>query len=102
MKKILFILMIFALFLTSCSIENKDDYKNSISVKQFLFDHAYTLRIDGVEKTKYSKEFKCNKDSIIELMRQDDFVISGIIIVDKNVWYKFPDTDVYINLLAGG
>lgn len=101
MKKLLVLLMFLTLLASCGPSRDTEDYNKSVSVKQFLFDHNYTLRIDGIEKTKYSKEFDCNKDSILELV-QDGAIISGMIIGQKDKWNKFPDTDVYVNLFAGG
>ena len=88
--------------LTGCgSPKNTDDYKNSLSVKQFLYDHKYILRIDGVEFTSYSESPDCEHESILELIKHKE-VVSGMLLTEINKWHKFNNTDVYVKLFSGG
>lgn len=105
MKKlnIILVIIISLLLVCSCSSYKKsDDYKNSLSPKEFLFHSEYKLRIDGEIFTKYSKTIEFNNDEqLIELIKEDK-IVSDLLINKKNKWYKFPNTDVYIKVFTGG
>ena len=104
MKRVLF-LFIAALILSSCGPgKNSEEYKNSLSVKEFLFEHNYTLMIDRVRVTKYddSENVNCKGNTVLELNDERGSKISELYLPDKEAWYKFPDTSFYVRIFGSG
>ncbi|RLF56684.1 MAG: hypothetical protein DRN27_09195 [Thermoplasmata archaeon] len=98
MRKIFYSLLFFIFILPSCSIKLNEDYKNSLSIKEFLYKTQYSIVVDGIKITKYdqTKKVNTNDEIILELLDKKDKQISEMLLVDVKTWHKFPETNIYV------